>query len=91
MKGFNSITRAAALAAALAMPGLGAAAEPLDINAAGVEQLVELDGIGSVYAQRIVDYREANGPFEAVDQLTDVNGIGPKTLDEIRDDIDVSS
>jgi len=89
MKGFNSITRAAALAAALAMPGLGTAAEPVDINHATVEQLVELDGIGSVYAQRIVDYREQNGPFESLDQLTDVNGIGEKTLDSLREQVDV--
>ena len=89
MKGFNSITRAAALAAALAIPGLGAAAEPVDINHATVDQLVQLDGIGSVYAQRIVDYREQNGPFETVDQLADVNGIGPRTLDQIRDEVEL--
>jgi len=90
MKGFNSITRAAVLAAALAIPGLGAAAEPVDINTAGVERLVELDGIGAVYAQRIVDYREQHGPFDAVDQLADVNGIGPKTLDDIREQVVVN-
>jgi competence protein ComEA len=87
MKGFNSITRAAVLAVALVIPGLGAAAEPVDINTAGVERLVELDGIGAVYAQRIVDYREQHGPFDAVNQLADVNGIGPKTLDDIRDQV----
>jgi competence protein ComEA len=85
MKGFNSITRAAALAAALSMPVAGLAADQaVDINTAGVERLVELDGIGPAYAQRIVDYREQHGPFDTVDQLGEVNGIGPKTLEEIR-------
>jgi len=59
VQGFNSITRAAALAAARAIPGLGAAAEPVGINHA------------------------------TVDQLTEVNGIGLKTLHEIRDDVDL--
>uniref|UniRef100_UPI0035624A26 ComEA family DNA-binding protein n=1 Tax=Marinobacter sp. TaxID=50741 RepID=UPI0035624A26 len=59
----------------------------LDLNQASAEELVQLDGIGPVYAERIVDYRDENGPFDSVDQLTDVNGIGPKTLDNLRDQL----
>ena len=58
---------------------------PLNINTAG--QLETLDGIGQVLAQRIVDYRNANGPFASVDDLLEVNGIGPGILETIRPQI----
>lgn len=50
MKGFNSIIRAAVFATALVMPMAGQADEPVDLNTAGVERLVELDGIEPGYA-----------------------------------------
>lgn len=53
---------------------------PLDINGASAEELAALPGIGEVLAQRIVDYRAANGPFETVEDLTKVSGIGEKKL-----------
>ena len=52
----------------------------ININTASVSQLVTLPGIGEVLAQRIVDYREANGPFPSVAALTNVSGIGEKKL-----------
>lgn len=63
---------------------------PVDINTAAAEQLQELPGIGPVLAQRIVDYREANGPFAALAELTNVEGIGQKRLSEILDLITLS-
>ena len=60
---------------------------PLNINTATVGQLETLDGIGQVLAQRIVDYRNANGPFASVDDLLEVNGIGPGILETIRPQI----
>ena len=57
---------------------------PLNINTATAGQLETLDGIGQVLAQRIVDYRNANGPFASVDDLLEVNGIGPGILETIR-------
>lgn len=56
---------------------------PLDINGASAEELAALPGIGEVLAQRIVDYRAANGPFETVEDLTKVSGIGEKKLAEL--------
>jgi len=52
----------------------------ININTATREQLESLPGIGPVLAQRIIDYREQHGPFQAVGQLTMVEGIGSKRL-----------
>ena len=55
----------------------------ININTASAVILDTLPGIGPVLAERIVDYREANGPFVAVEDLGNVEGIGSKTLLEI--------
>ena len=60
---------------------------PLDLNRATTQELTTLPGIGEVLAQRIVDYRNANGPFASVDDLLEVNGIGPGILETIRPQI----
>lgn len=52
----------------------------ININTASAAQLMTLPGIGEVLAQRIVEYREANGPFQSVAALTNVKGIGEKRL-----------
>ena len=56
----------------------------IDVNRANVKQLIALPGIGPALATRIVDYRERNGPFARVDELTRVKGIGPAKLERIR-------
>lgn len=62
-----------------------ATAQLLDINAASAEQLAEkLPGIGPEKALRIVRWREQNGQFLSVEQLQEVKGIGPKTLEKLR-------
>jgi competence protein ComEA len=61
----------------------------LNINTASAADFESLSGIGEVLAAAIVDYRTQNGPFASVDDLEDVSGIGPATLEEIRDQITV--
>jgi len=61
----------------------------LNINTASAADFESLSGIGEVLAAAIVDYRTENGPFASVDDLEDVSGIGPATLEEIRDQITV--
>lgn len=56
----------------------------LDLNAATVEQLDTLPGVGPVTAAAIVAWRQANGKFTSVDQLADVDGIGPARLEKLR-------
>jgi comEA protein len=58
---------------------------PININTATAIELERLDGIGPVLAKRIVDYRDANGPFGALEELMDVSGIGPKKLERMRE------
>ena len=63
--------------------------EKVNINTADVDQLDTLPGIGPVLARRIVDYRQANGPFAAPEDLLGVEGIGQATLDGLRSRITV--
>ncbi len=67
----------------------GSAVSPGDglisLNRADVTQLQELPGVGPVLAERIVAYRDANGPFQVVEDLLDVPGIGEAKLAAMRD------
>jgi competence protein ComEA len=62
----------------------GADAVPLDLNAATLEQLDALPGIGPSTAQAILEHRTRIGRFRSVDELLDVRGIGPAKLEQIR-------
>jgi competence protein ComEA len=66
-------------------PGPRPASTPLDLNAATAEQLDTLPGVGPVTAAAIVAWRDKNGRFRSVDQLGDVDGIGPARLEKLRD------
>ena len=78
----------AVLAAAPATASGAASSAPaamVNINSAGVDELVTLPGIGKAYAERIVEYRQKNGPFKKVEDILNVRGIGEKTFDRIKD------
>jgi competence protein ComEA len=66
------------------VPTQGAAGGPLDLNAATLDQLQNLPGLGPVLAQRIVDWRTAHGRFTNVDELQEVSGIGEQRLEDLR-------
>ena len=56
----------------------------VDLNTAPWPELAQLPGIGETVARRIVERRTQHGPFESIEQLREVSGIGAKTLDKIR-------
>lgn len=59
----------------------------INLNQADATQLQQVSGIGPKKAADIIDYRQKDGPFKSVDELTNVNGIGEKTLANIRDEL----
>ena len=88
---------APAMGSSVSTPATGTAAEapgeagapdtpgtPIDLNAATEEQLDTLPGVGPVTAAAIVAWRSANGTFTSVDQLSEVDGIGPARLEKLR-------
>ena len=62
---------------------------PININTATAQQLEALPGIGPTYAQRIIDYRNAHGPYTSPSQLLNISGIGEKRLAAIWDYITI--
>lgn len=58
--------------------------EKININTATKEELMTVSGIGSVTADNIIEYREQNNGFLDVDELTEVHGIGEKSLEKMR-------
>jgi competence protein ComEA len=55
------------------------------LSTATVQQLDTLPGVGPVTAQKIVDWRTANGPFRTIDDLDAIPGIGPARIEQLRD------
>lgn len=67
------------------------ARELININSATAKEFERLRGIGPQIAGRIVAYREKNGAFKRVDDITKVRGIGPKTLERLRPHLTMST
>jgi competence protein ComEA len=79
------VTIVALLAAALMLtcvaPAVSSEMGKININSADRYELMLLEGIGETYADRIIEYRKVNGPFQKPEDLILVKGIGPKTLE----------
>ena len=67
------------------------AEEKININTASLEELQKLPRIGEKVAQRIIDFRKANGKFKKITDLLKVKGIGEKIFDSIKDRITVEN
>jgi competence protein ComEA len=67
-----------------AAPVVAGADAPISLGSATAEQLDELDGIGPTLAERIVEYRSRQGGFYSLDQLAEVEGIGEKRLESLK-------
>lgn len=61
--------------------------DKVNINTATVEELSTLPGIGPTKAQCIIDYRTANGPFQSIEDIKNVRGIGDATFEKLKDKI----
>lgn len=61
--------------------------ESININIADISELKKITGIGDVKAQSIIDYREKNGGFKYIEEIKNVDGIGEKTFEKIKDEI----
>jgi len=72
-------------------PSSGSAglAGKININTATTEELDTLPGIGPAFAQRIIEYRNANGPFKTIEEITNISGIGDATFQKFKDRISV--
>jgi competence protein ComEA len=63
------------------------AGAPVSLNTATAEQLDELDGIGPVTADKIIEWRQQHGGFSSVDDLKQISGIGPKRFEALKDKV----
>ncbi|VAW90848.1 competence protein ComEA helix-hairpin-helix repeat protein [hydrothermal vent metagenome] len=91
MNVLNLLRKVILISSLIVVAGFSQAA-PVNINTADAATLAEnISGIGPKKAQAIVTYRKTNGPFKNVQELTNVKGIGQKTLEKNMDDLLISS
>ena len=72
------------------VPGRGGAAAaggeegPISLGSASADQLDEIEGIGPVTAEKIIEFRDQNGGLSSIEQLDEISGIGPSTMEALR-------
>lgn len=59
--------------------------QKIDLNTATLEELMQLPGIGETKAERVITYREAHSGFRSIDEIQEVEGIGPETFERLKD------
>ena len=69
------------------LTGTNESSEIININLATKDELMQLNSIGSVKADNIIQYREENGPFNSIDELMNVSGIGEKTFESLKENL----
>lgn len=87
LKAANEAATSSPSVASAAGSSSQAASGKVNINTADSSQLQTLSGVGESKANKIIDYRETNGPFKSIDDLANVSGIGEKTVESLRDSI----
>ncbi|MBU5628054.1 ComEA family DNA-binding protein [Oscillibacter sp. MSJ-2] len=65
--------------------------QPINLNTGGLDELMLLPGIGEVIARRIISYREEHGPFQSIEEIMNVSGIGEATFADIKEQITVQT
>lgn len=80
---------AAVLAGAVDSTSSSKEDEKINLNSAGLAELDKIPGVGPVTAQKIIDYREKYGAFNAIEDLKKIGGMGDKTIDNFRDKVDI--
>ncbi len=75
--------------ATLQLQGQAQPSVMVNVNKATTEELIKVRGIGPVMAKRIIEYRDKNGMFKSIDDLTQVQGIGGNKLQRIKDQVTV--
>jgi len=87
VKKFTALCIAVALVVSMTAPVWALESGKINLNKATVKELAQLKRIGTKYAERIIKFREENGPFKAVEDILKVPGIGNKTFELNKDRI----
>lgn len=67
--------------------GTDSANQKININKATAPELETLPGIGPAKAEAIIEYRESNGPFKAIEDIMSISGFGEKTFEKLKESI----
>ena len=89
MKNFFRLVMIIVFCCTMVGPLWGEEVNMININTASAEELEQLHRVGPIYAVRIIEYREKNGPFEKPEDIMKVPGIGSKTFEINKERISV--